>query len=660
MAGDASYTVELRDYIVGEHVPFYERGKGKEIAEAVVGVDALARLSVSVKRDSGRACEVVRKASAKRFAEALVGVDRVVRSGLKRVLDAGRVYEAFSRGVLSCKLDAGVVGEVLAKVLVGVKRDSALCVDYFRSSILKSVLDVFVGEWSHVATLTGFKSLVDSGRASDVLARDAVVSRRDSVLGGDFVRLSGLRSLVDVGKVSEVVSRDVVRRFVEAVVGVDRVARGVVKPFAELSHAVDWFGSAYHKVAVLVDWLVGEHVPSKDVVLPRFDVAVSSEFVMRDTVLVRFESVLCGEYFRVSGLKRLVEVCRASEVFAKDVLKFYADVGVAVDVLRRAFLRYAWDSGFVHEYIKFRSLKSFLEACVVGEFFVKSGVWHFVDSGLVRDVLAKDVLRLYADVGRLWERFEVAGWIFVDLRDFLVGEYSYGKDVVSCKLDVGLSVDVLARAVTCVRFDSVLASDYLRVGSLRCLFDVGVGCDVLLRDVGKQFVEVARGVDVFSKDLEKFYFEVGHVVDWVLFAGWVYVVLFDSFVGEHVPLKDVGKACPDVGVVLDWKVFDLVSCLVDVVRGLDGVYRYIPLELFDRFMGDFEVGFGRIYTVRDVGKFEELVWKLGFTLAGFEVWRRVYHRVWFDLIEVADQNVKIEVAKALVNAYKSLKEKLEG
>lgn len=548
MVGDASYTVELRDYLVGEHVPFYERAKGKEIAEAVVGVDALARLSVSVKRDSGRSCEVVMKASAKRFAEALVGVDRVVRSGLKRVLDAGRVYEALSMGVLSCKLDAGVVGDALAKVLVGVKRDS--------------------------------------------------------LLSGDFIRVGSLRSLVD--------------------------------------------------------WLVGEHAPSKDVVLQRSDVAVSSESVVRDTVLVRVESVLCGEYFRVSGLKRLVEVCTASEVLARDTMKPYVDVVVAVDVLRRVFLRYARDSGFAHEYVKFRSLKSLLEACVVGEFFVKSGVWYFADSGSVGDVLAKDVLRLCVDVGRLLEVLGGVGWFYVDLRDLLVGEYSHGKDVASCKQDMVLSVDVLARVVTCVRFDSALASDYLRVGGLRCVFDVGLVGDVLLRDVGKRFVEVARGVDVFSKDLEKLYFEVGHTVDWLGATGWLYVVLFDSFGGELDHLKGVEKVCPDVGVVLDWKAFDLVSCLVDVVRGLDGVYRYIPLELFDRFMGDFEVGFGRVYTVRDVGRFEEIVLKLGFTLAGFEVWRRVYHRVWFDLIEVSDQNVKIEVAKALINAYKSLKEKLEG
>jgi hypothetical protein len=111
---------------------------------------------------------------------------------------------------------------------------------------------------------------------------------------------------------------------------------------------------------------------------------------------------------------------------------------------------------------------------------------------------------------------------------------------------------------------------------------------------------------------------------------------------------------------VDWKSFDLASCLIDAVRGLDGVYRYFPVELRDYLFADHEIGFGRAWSVSDKAKMEELVAKLGFTLMGQEVWRRVYHRVWYDLIEVEDENTKIVIAQALIDAFKALYDKLKG
>ena len=55
---------------------------------------------------------------------------------------------------------------------------------------------------------------------------------------------------------------------------------------------------------------------------------------------------------------------------------------------------------------------------------------------------------------------------------------------------------------------------------------------------------------------------------------------------------------------------------------------------------------------------------MGFKLAGYDV-RRVYFlpkefQVWWDIIESQDHNTKVEVCKALLNAFKRVKDKLEG
>jgi len=57
----------------------------------------------------------------------------------------------------------------------------------------------------------------------------------------------------------------------------------------------------------------------------------------------------------------------------------------------------------------------------------------------------------------------------------------------------------------------------------------------------------------------------------------------------------------------------------------------------------------------------EVLTKVAYKLAGFDV-RRVYAlpRVWADIIEADDQNIKIEVAKVLLEAMKRVREKLES
>jgi len=294
------------------------------------------------------------------------------------------------------------------------------------------------------------------------------------------------------------------------------------------------------------------------------------------------------------------------------------------------------------------------------DWYSKDVLRGYADVAISVDRVARSPAKLLFDANRVLELFEVVGWIIAVLRDWLVGEHVPVKDVSSCKADVSVTVDYSAKDVWKVYADAVLSVDYVRRLSAKALADAGVGLDFLVRLPAKALMDSGLWVDWYGKDVWKAILEWVVNVDWVILPLMRLLILRDSLVSEHAPARDLGKVVLDSFVSVDWKTFDLVSCLIDAVKGVDGCYRYIPVELRDYLFGDYDVGFGRIWTVKDKAKLVELVAKLGYTLMGREVWRRVYHRVWYDLVEVADQNVKIVIAQALIDAFKSLYDKLKG
>jgi hypothetical protein len=340
----------------------------------------------------------------------------------------------------------------------------------------------------------------------------------------------------------------------------------------------------------------------------------------------------------------------------------YADTGLSVDYVRRGVAKPVWDYPYVHEYL-FKwvaRMMPILESVVCSDWYRKDVLRHFADAGLVVDRVRKERSKALFDFCIALELFQIAGWVYLELRDFLVGEHVPFKDVTLRKADTYVSADFLAKGVLKSNIDAVLAVDYFRKFGLKVLADAGVGLDFVASTLSKALVDAGLWFDWYSKDIVWNFLEWVVNVDWVITPGLRMVILRDWVVGEHIPIKDVGKLGVESVASVDWKAFDLTSCLIDAVRGLDGSYRYFPVELRDYLLTEHEIGFGRAWSVRDRAKMEELVAKLGFTLMGQEVWRRVYHRVWYDLIEVADQNTKIVIAQALIDAFKALYDKLKG
>lgn len=55
----------------------------------------------------------------------------------------------------------------------------------------------------------------------------------------------------------------------------------------------------------------------------------------------------------------------------------------------------------------------------------------------------------------------------------------------------------------------------------------------------------------------------------------------------------------------------------------------------------------------------DILTKIAFKLYGKDTRRVYFHKVWGDIIEPSDHNVSVDAAKAMLEAIKRLKDKLE-
>jgi hypothetical protein len=671
-----------------------------DVSDAGKGADAITKLSVKVNKDSG------------------VGVDALSRVVLwyRSLIDSGRGADAYGRIVewYRAYAESAKLMERLCKGVAPLRGDVAVSYDWIIKGRLVSIeVDTEVWGWTSSASLRNFR---DSGVSSDYMCRLPAKKFFESVYGVDWLRRALLVRLAEAVIGVERFVKSALKVYADSYVGSDRAARCVGKPFLDYSTVADYLYRTAFWVRSAVESVKGVERFGRDVLKRMMDSSVLAERLIKvpvrvladvarlidsfgksyqivievDTATSGWASVASAKVLQDSGvssdymckepMKRLVEdvygvdwwykfvgkgladAVLGVDWYGKFLLRHFADAGLSLDYVRRGVVKPVWDYPFVHEYL-FKwvaRMMPILESVVCSDWYGKDVLRRFADAGLGVDRVAKEPSKALFDFGIVLELFQIAGWVYVELRDFLVGEHVPVKDVTSCKADTNVSTDFLAKDVLRHYVDAVLTADYVRRFGLKVLADAGVGLDFVARTPSKALVDAGLWFDWYSKDVLRSILEWVVNVDWVILPTLKLVVLRDWVVGEHIPLKDVGKVGVESVASVDWKTFDLASCLIDAVRGLDGVYRYFPVELRDYLFADHEIGFGRAWSVRDRAKMEELVAKLGFTLMGQEVWRRVYHRVWYDLIEVADQNTKIVIAQALIDAFKALYDKLKG
>jgi hypothetical protein len=100
----------------------------------------------------------------------------------------------------------------------------------------------------------------------------------------------------------------------------------------------------------------------------------------------------------------------------------------------------------------------------------------------------------------------------------------------------------------------------------------------------------------------------------------------------------------------------------DVSFIMERLSKAVYVTFVDWFVGEYLASRALIIPIKDVSKIVDVITKVGFKLAGYDV-RRVYFlptefKALWDIIESGDHNTKIEICKALIEAFKRVRDKL--
>jgi hypothetical protein len=520
--------------------------------------------------------------------------------------------------------------------------------DYLRKAVLKSVFDWAVGE--HVPVLPKVKEFHEAVHVSDYICR-AIWKRLADVgkVSDWYGRVVAFHvSLADAGKVLDYIVSGRLVSIVDACKGYDYLRKSVGKVFEFEAPSMGWaqigFGREVKETVKTLDYLgkgalkayadVGKIADRYCKLVDKrlYDLCKSVDYIQKTESFIRvfIDAGKSVDYIsRVSG-EAFVDVGKAVDYCSKSISKVFADVGRAVDWYAPVSLKTVEIHEAIHisDYIRREFGKVFeFETPLTG--WVQFGYGKVGREAMyVSDWLVRDLVKPFIEYVVVRDApYRLISLVF---RDWFVGEHIPAKDITLLRRDTSVTSDWYSKAI----------------GLHISVIDVGGVSDYIVKTPLKSLADAGKIFDYIGKSVSKiFEFEV-------LPIGWVKVPII--------------KEVKDAIIVSDWLIRDLIKSLMEyiIVRDLGAGYRGMVLSFVDSFMDEGHVARGYGFSMRDQGLMREIVAKVGYRLAGYDV-RRVYFlpaefKPLWDIIESGDHNTKVEVCKALIEAFKRVRDKLEG
>ena len=490
--------------------------------------------------------------------------------------------------------------------------DSGRVAEYVKRATRKRLADA--GKGVDAVKRQPLKKLTDSAKSNDYLRKLTQKKISDSTEAADYFGLTTtfIRSVLDLGKAADLFSKyaSLHLSFYDVGEGVDYVKKGVSKRLADLYRAADY----------------AEKTPSKVLV----DFAKGADYVKRLPLRSVLDTIRGADYVRREVLKKLVDSLSSTDLLTKTAyfVRAMVDAGEISDYVKpSASLHISIYDRFVGECLIIPAkgkLVSVVDAAALADYICKLALRSFADASKVADVVSRLPTKVAADVGLVGDFFSKG--VGVSVLDRVFGEHAPAKDVSAAIREVVgvLEALILGIPIHVDVFDTIFSLDFSARDFAKRAFEAVVVRDAPYRLVTLIIRDWLVGEYLAPKEVSKVWRE-------------------ESLVSEVVR-KDIGKRAVESIAVSEAVFKDIAKRIVESVNVID-VARKTSLKIYE-----------------DKAKTVEIVAKVGFKLAGYDV-RRVYFlpkefQVWWDIIESQDHNTKLEICKALIQAFKRVRDKI--
>jgi hypothetical protein len=488
------------------------------------------------------------------------------------------------------------------------------------------------------------KAFLEVVRSSDQTARFSLKRILELVTINEILRKIKTAKFTETSVVSDILKKTMYKPFYELNYVQERVFRNFPKSFAETSRVSEVF--------------------KRVIALKITEVPRAYEALKRYTYKRLAEQNRASDRIARLLIKKSADLTRLAELVSKQAFKYHIETSRLSDSAKWVFGKRIYESTKVAEIVKKFTLKPFLEQVLVSEIVRKTSLKMFAEIAKAYEIAKKEFIKPVIDT--VYSEFAVAPTLPIKCYDSLTL-----SDLLYYVRGLGMRDRVFVSERSTMFWLLNFAEQVLHydlVGKLVTkIYEFDSACSGWVDrtvQVYRIFPEAVTVSELIKRMSVKNYMDLATTYERIITLRVCTRILFDSIASEYGFSKHYLTHKRDAELTIDILRKEIGKLFREQTFASEFIIKYVTKQFREKNILR-ELVMKYIATnVSDLAYATEIVVKIMYSLAG-QIVRRVYflppeYRVWWDIILASDHNTKVQICRALLEAFKRIRDKLGG
>jgi len=520
--------------------------------------------------------------------------------------------------------------------------DAVKAYDTSKTVFIKRVSDSFGCDFD-IFSYRG-KAFFEVVRSSDQTVRFALKRILEPAKAYEILKKIKTSRLVDTSKVNEIFRKNVYKQFYELDYVQERVFRNFPKSFAETSKVSEVF--------------------RRVIALKITEVPKTYEALKRYTYKRLAEQNRANDQITRLLIKKSADLARLTDIASKQAFKRFAEVNRPSDSAKWVFGKYLYESTRAIETTKKVTLKLFSERSSVSEIVRKAPLKMFAEVAKAYEIAKKEFIKTVVDT--IYSEFSAAPSLPIKCYDALtlIDSIYYIRGL---GMRERVSVSERSTVFWLLNFAEQVLHHELVGKLVTKTYEFDSACSGWVDrtvQVYRIFPETVTVSELIKRMSVKNYMDLATTYERVITLRVCTRILFDSIASEYGFSKHYLTHKRDAELTIDILRKEIGKLFKEQTFASEFIIKYVTKQFTEKNILRELVMKYITANVSDLAYTTEIVAKIMYSLAG-QIVRRVYflpleYQVWWDIILASDHNTKVSICKALLEAFKRIRDKLGG
>ena len=520
--------------------------------------------------------------------------------------------------------------------------DAVKAYDSSKTVFIKRVSDSFAGDFD-IFSYRG-KSFLEVVRSSDQTVRFA------------------LKWILELVTINEILRKIKTAKFTETSVVGDRLGKTMYKPFYELNYVQERVFRNFPKGFAETSRV--NEVFKRVIALKITEVPKAYETLKKYAYKQLAEQNRASDYIAKLLIKKGADLMRLVELVSKQASKYHAETSRLSDSAKWVFGKYIYESTRAIETTKKVTLKLFSERSSISEIVRKVPLKMFAETAKANEIAKREFIKTVVDT--IYSEFAAVPALPIKCYDVLtlIDSIYYIRGL---GMRDRVSVSERSTVFWLLNFaEQVLHYDL--VGKLVTkIYEFDSACSGWMYrtvQVYRIFLEAVTVSELIKRMSVKNYMDLATTYERIITLRVCTRILIDSIASEYGFSKNILIPRKDAELTIDILRKEIGKLFREQTFASEFVIKYVTKQFTEKnVLRDLVMKYITA-NVSDLAYATEIVAKIMYSLVG-QIVRRVYflppeYHVWWDIILASDHNTKVQICKALLEAFKRIRDELGG